>query len=266
MSRRTRHTVIAILSICLATVILVEASLRLLDPWRALRYFADQDALYRTFDADSWRGYHSAPGHYTFSNWQADILPNGSRRVPDSKPNGCRVVFLGDSVTFGFGVDDRDTWVNLLARELPIHAINAGVYSYNAERVRDSLNAYPGAAVYVYLFISNDGDPDPIWQNRSNAWHWAIRDYWYAAESPYFPPQAYTPGFAAALDTLKRRTVMVAFDTDGLPRQVGATLIPPYTHGISRADSHPNSAGNREIAAAMLPIVQQAVDRVCPVI
>lgn len=261
----TRRALIALLTMVLLTVAMIEGGLRLVDPWGALRYFADQGALYNTFVTDERRGYHPQPGSYRFSNWQAIVLPDGARRVPDSNPNGCTVVFLGDSVTFGFGVSDSETWVNLLARELRIHATNAGVYSYNTERVRDSLNAYPGAAVYIYLLIDNDGDPDPNWQQRSSG-HLAIRDYWYAAKSPSFAPPPHTPGFAAALAEMKWRSTIIAFNTGHLSNTVGATLIPPYTRTLSHADSHPNAEGNREIAAALLPVVRAAVDRACPVL
>jgi len=267
---RPLRPLIAILFTFLATVVLLEAGLRLFDPWGALRYYGDQGMLYRSFVADSRRGYHPRPGSYQFSNWQAVILPDGSRRVPDSQSTGCTVVFLGDSLTYGFGVSDADTWVNLVARSLPIRAINAGVYSYNAERVRDSLNAFPDASLYVYLFIGNDGDPDPDWQRSTGNARLAIHDYLYTLDvtSPRTSTgtPVYTPGFAAALALLKRRTLVVAFDTEGISRQIGATLIPSYTQHISYADAHPNAAGHREIAAGMLPVVQTAVAQACLVI
>lgn len=251
----------------LITVAVVEGGLRLFDPWGALRYYSDQAALYRSFIADPQNGYHPLPGVYQFSNWQATILPDGSRRVPDSQPNGCTVVFVGDSLTYGIGVNDADTWVNLLARSLSIHAINAGVYSYNAERVRDRLVVYPGAALFIYLFIGNDGDPDPDWQASASA-HLAIHDYLYTldATTPRLStnPPVYTPDFMPALEVLKQRTVIVAFDTEGLSRQIGAHLIPSYTHHISYADAHPDRIGHQEIAAAMRPLVQASAERICP--
>lgn len=260
-----RRTLIYLLTAMLLALALVEIGLRLFDPWGLLRAEADQNMLYSRFVADIRYGYHPQPGHYTFSNWQAEVLSDTSRRVPASKPHGCTVVFLGDSVTFGFGVNDADTWVNLIAQQLAIHAINAGVYSYNTERVRDRLNMYPGADLYIYLFFENDGDPDPNWQQPYHS-QWALQYYGYMLNHPVRRDVPHTPGFAAALADLKQRTLIIAFDRDDLSRRSGAVLIPPYTHVISRADAHADPTGNREIATAMTPIVQTALNRVCPLI
>lgn len=48
-----------------------------------------------------------------------------------------RVLFLGDSVTLGWGVDDEETWIRLLEREAvgpdgrPLECVNAGHLKYN---------------------------------------------------------------------------------------------------------------------------------------
>ena len=49
---------------------------------------------------------------------------------------------MGDSVTFGYGVDDDQTWVDGMARALPdVHVINAGVSGFNSTNVLRTLSA-----------------------------------------------------------------------------------------------------------------------------
>ena len=62
-------------------------------------------------------------------------------RGPDwpapARTNALRIVGLGDSVTFGWGVDEDDTFLAVLARELaaelrrPVEVLNTGVPGYN---------------------------------------------------------------------------------------------------------------------------------------
>ncbi len=263
--RIIRRVVLASCITFLMTFTILELGLRLFDPWGARRYFADQAFLYSRFTSDPQRGYYALPGMYQFSNWQADILPDTSRRVPDSAISGCKVVFVGDSITFGWGVNDAQTWINLVARHVPTaQLINAGTFSYNAERVRASLAAFPDAAVYIYFAVDNDGDPDPNWQGTYSS-QLILEDYAYAALAPY-RLSAPMPGFAAALADLKRRTTVLAINANGWANRIGAFPIPPYTHHISRTDGHADATGNQEIAAAVTPLVQQAVARACPTI
>jgi hypothetical protein len=78
-----------------------------------------------------------------------------------------RILFLGDSVTLGWGVDDADTWVRTLEREArfadgrPLECLNAGHLQYNTLQEGDWLATFgphlaPDAVVLTY--VVNDLD------------------------------------------------------------------------------------------------------------
>lgn len=96
-----------------------------------------------------------SPGHVT---------PAGGSRTERQRT---RILFLGDSVTFGWGVDDEHTWLRLLEREAtdaegrPLECLNAGHPMYNTLQEADWLAAHgellaPDAVVLT--FVVNDLD------------------------------------------------------------------------------------------------------------
>ncbi len=88
--------------------------------------------------------------------------------VPKS-PNMFRILCVGDSVTFGTGVTNEETFPNVLERQLQqytlpgivVDVINAGVSAYNARNIRGLLEYYLSQLkpdVVVYIFVENDLD------------------------------------------------------------------------------------------------------------
>ncbi len=264
MTRRTRRRVIAVLVWLAVIPLLVEFGLRTFDPWGVQRYLDDLVMMYRQFRLDEPRGYVLPPGDYQFAGWRATINGDYTRRVPDASSAPCVVAFLGDSVTFGHGVGDSVTWVNLLARELPnTRLINAGLNGYNILSVTGARQAV-AASAYIYLLVGNDDQELPRISGERHSKS-AIQDYLYFAYPPRADLPYLIPGrFDDALDKLlgDPAVTVVAFDLPGETRYADYH-IPLYTHSISRADGHADAAGNREIAAAMLPIVRNAVRERC---
>ena len=89
-------------------------------------------------------------------------------RAPNAGKTSFRVLALGDSVTFGFGVDQNDTfprWMEKLAADAgggaEIEVINAGMNGFNAQNEADFLpyllDRYKADAV-VWTLIGNDFD------------------------------------------------------------------------------------------------------------
>src|SRR5262245_53206812 len=94
------------------TLLLLEILLRVVDPWD-IQYFNDLEVMGNEhFVSDAQRGYTLGDGSYRYSHWSATIA-DGTRLIPNTSPDAaCEIVILGDSVAFGYGVDDADVWVN----------------------------------------------------------------------------------------------------------------------------------------------------------
>ena len=108
------------------------------------------------------RGYNVRSGTHVLSSFTFTLLPDRTRAVPATNPSASRtLVFVGDSVTFGYGVDDAQTWVNLVARQRPDwHVVNAGVSGYNSTNVRRNVEQDRTADALVYLIVNNDAEPE----------------------------------------------------------------------------------------------------------
>jgi len=91
------------------------------------------------------------------------------RPIFDKAPGVFRILCLGDSVTFGTGVANEQTYPNVLegmiqevaTPGMTIDVINAGISAYNARNIRGLLQQYinylrPDAVVYA--FVENDLD------------------------------------------------------------------------------------------------------------
>src|SRR5688572_9029835 len=93
-------------ALVLFTLVLIEILLRSVDPW-GLYYFQDLEVMGNTiFQADPVRGYLMPDGDYTFTRWRAHIR-DGGRVLPATNIQAdCTIAILGDSVAFGYGVND----------------------------------------------------------------------------------------------------------------------------------------------------------------
>lgn len=252
----------AALLIILTTFATVEASLRVLDPWGA-RYFDDVQAIWAASTPDV-TGYTFVPGRYDFGSTTFTIDPDGNRAVPGRFAGGARVAFVGDSVTFGQGVNDADTWVSRVASALRLDATNHGRSSYSVTNVARVLEGIEGCA--VFLTIAND--PAHAQEYRAERPYpslWLTR-YLQLALFPGDTPQM-AERFAPLYASIAARpdTLILAFDDGGygdiLRTRFGAQLIAPFTRRISIADAHADAAGNRQIAAAALPVIDDWLDK-----
>lgn len=96
---------IVVLAMALVTLGALELLLRVADPFGA-HYYEDMIAVWETRLPDPTGfthrpGVYDVGGRYTFT-----IEPDGLRAAPSRTSSGPRVTFIGDSVTFGSGVDD----------------------------------------------------------------------------------------------------------------------------------------------------------------
>jgi lysophospholipase L1-like esterase len=97
---------------------------------------------------------------------------HGFRSMPHVENPRARVLFVGDSTTFGIGVGDQQTYASLIQSLLPdVACANAGVPGYTAYQVRKALERMRGrskADVTVIAVGLNDAEH---WDDRSDAEH-----------------------------------------------------------------------------------------------
>ncbi len=122
------------------------------------------------FSTNPVMGYELVPGSVSFEDnaWYR-INKDGirDRDYSRTKPNGTfRIAVLGDSVTFGLGLELEDTWPKQLERELQntnpqVEAINFGVMGYNtpqeAERIQDKVLAYSPDLILIGYSLNDIG-------------------------------------------------------------------------------------------------------------
>lgn len=113
----------------------------------------------------------AAPGEVQWSFTTNSLGMRGPEIAPGKGPQERRVLFLGDSYAFGWGVGDDETFPSVLQKDLSgafaergevIVCINAGIPGYNTvqeldEVVRHSPRLQPDLVVLCY--VMNDAEP-----------------------------------------------------------------------------------------------------------
>ena len=105
-----------------------------------------------------------------------DINSDGLRdkEYPVDKTDAYRIIFLGDSLTFGWGVEDNETFATLIEEDMnsqgPTEVINFGTGNYNTEQevnlfIDKGLKYNPDKVVLFYFI--NDAELTP---EKSGLW------------------------------------------------------------------------------------------------
>lgn len=177
-----RYAVTAVLLSLLFGLSLVEIATRLLDPL-GISYYEETGRYHLDKVADdlliyrhpySWQAIYQGVAVRTNEMGLRDdpLQPKG--------PHEFRILALGDSVTFGWGVDHDQVFSTRLERLLseklkrPVTVINTGVGSYNTVQERAFLEHY-GLALHpdlvILLYVNNDIEvhrrPFSPWSERS---------------------------------------------------------------------------------------------------
>lgn len=154
----------------LGTLVALEVALRV--------FVALTDPEHRLYTSDPNTGWITAPNlRIRFDvdkpplHFLADTNTLGLRGdsdIPPKAPDELRIVVLGDSFTWGIGVESKETFPSALERRLrdkiarPIRVINAGMPSYGTEQELAFHRAYSeklGADMVVLAFyVNDDGD------------------------------------------------------------------------------------------------------------
>lgn len=271
------------------TLLMLEILLRVIDPW-GMAYFNDLSKLgNEVFTSDDERGYILPEGTHQFSTWDATI-DSVARIIPETASDAsCRIAILGDSVAFGYGVNDADVWVNQIADDLPdVSFINFGVPRYNSTNVLMTFETYNDYDAYLYLIINNDIDDaiDPETQYFAGGGEglpYLVRYTNYAIfrgggtayEDPTDPNRQVRDippvrRFFDELDTLidDDRIYLAAFELQPLTNTLLARdydiivlTYPPQRN--SYVDYHLNAEGNGELGEQLMPLLEQMVMEQC---
>ena len=243
----------------------LEAALRIADPLGVV-YFDDIGYLWSTRH-EAAHGYDHIPGSYTLGDrFGFTIMPDGNRYTPGAWRGGPRVTFVGDSQTFGYGVNDAETWVSRVASALRIDALNIARSGYNIENIASQLEGVTGCV--VWLTISNDPGAAVRYSDAGNDPHSYIGNtlrVLYSSQASYTTApitDAVRPLYEAI--AARPNTLIIALDDNNYGKIVrekyGALIIPYFTSRISPTDAHADSEGNRQIAEAVLPILDNWLD------
>jgi hypothetical protein len=254
------------LIIILITLVMLEALLVIVDPIRFSEVQRDwSDLREHVVKRDNY--YVFRPGTYDLVRYSVTINEDGTRNLPDNG-SGCRVVAVGDSFTFGMGVDDNESWVNIAARETGYNWINSGMPGLQASNFVTILDEYP-ADVYVYLNTANDA---------------AVYEEITPEQAPYRPFSALTlyiyraanlplvyeapDNYRSYLDTITARDNLIWYTIDNSPQldiniEYGAIVLPSTFEIIGVDDSHPNPTGHEQIWKTMENTLKPFVESYC---
>lgn len=244
-----------------------ELILQITDPFKIKPYFSDLALLFAAAESDSTRGYVLPAGEYHFSNWIATILDDHSRFVPDTHESDCTIALVGDSVTFGYGVNDGETWANVVAQRFPdVEFVNASLTGYNAAQAYSVIQT-TRASGFLFTLVWNDADalvdwrrsPVPVYMPLLYAYWWTLNSQYRAVERDF---AAFDRAMAGVQSM--SNVQIVGFEDDPLAQRAGVPILPMWTHSLSPVDGHADAAGSIQIAAVMTPYIAQLIEATCP--
>lgn len=268
-----RRKVIYVLVGILLVLFLAEMLLRVFDPLGIYQMSVNLAAQLNSYVA-SPRGYVMYPGKYELRGWTATIDEHGNRVLPDAHAGACELAFIGDSITFGVGVNDAETFANIIAGEVAAHVTNTAHGGHNSGNILRTLNA-TDADGFVYVTVYNDDQPDQVvtdTQPRHTPYTvLATATYILSGLRGNAAAKVIDPQFAANMAQIAARddVLMVTFDwrnawADTLRAfEPELVTIPVYQGRVSYIDGHPNARGHAEIAAALVGHVRQFETRMC---
>lgn len=252
------------------TIIGIEGLLRL-DPLGIIYY---PELLMAYGQSESFPGgWQMTVGVHAFTHWSATVMPDHTRLVPDASANVDETwVFLGDSLTFGYGVNDDQPFADQIALARPeVHVVNAGSIGYGSAHVRARAADFPDADRLIYLIYGNDAEPYttlprvevqmPTSGINLYLTYWSRYLYlrYDAPRGADYLAQQDLSRFCddiRALDADPRVTIFIFEGSILQPeaQEYGTVLaLPSYLpQTVSALDEHPNASAHQQIARQML--------------
>lgn len=179
--RKKRHEIVLSISTIIISLIIIELMLRVFDPF-GLSYFREASRYHLDKIPDPELVFRHEPGlRRTYQGVTVSINELGLRdRSLGKKQEGeLRILLLGDSVTFGWGVPIEATFGRKLEELLKsslgsaVRTVNAGVGGYNTVQEQALLKAYADVIdpdIVVLTYVANDIElnepPFDPWKER----------------------------------------------------------------------------------------------------
>ncbi len=169
----------------------------------SLKTYADVDRTMIQFDPECSHYsddlfYELNSGEFTFSNreFSNPFLVNSQNFRDDERSlDNPKIVVLGDSYAMGWGVDQNETFAQIVEKELGLLTLNTGVSSYGTARELHSLRKVKLDSVqYILLqYCSNDYKEnkqyyltnDSLAVSGNEDWNKEVQDQ--AARTAYYP-------------------------------------------------------------------------------
>jgi len=162
-----RWKIILLMSSIVFSLIISEIAIRVFDPL-GISFFEESTKYQLDLQGDPVLVFKHTPGlKRTYQGVEVSINELGLRdkKVEKKREGELRILLLGDSVAFGWGVPAEATFgrklENILTSRLqrPVKVLNAGVCGYNTTQEYAALKTYADvveADVVVLLYLSND--------------------------------------------------------------------------------------------------------------
>ena len=127
---------------------------------------ADEKDVFCQFDdALGWRNRPNVSSYFARREFRHHVRHNeyGLRGGPidlEPSPQRPRVLALGDSFTWGYGVEEDETYCRLLSQSLDVEVLNLGVSGYGTGQelllLKDSIDRFDASAVVLFFDAATD--------------------------------------------------------------------------------------------------------------
>lgn len=147
--------------------VLMEFAVRLRQ--KSLRYSEITGEIDRFSPTLGWELIPGSQQHHKQKDFDVTyhIGENGLRMQESSLQSNKRVLVLGDSFTFGIGLNDDETWPSLLQKKFKTYSfINAGVSGYSTEQMflqwKELQNKIHPDVILLSIYLGNDVQDLPL--------------------------------------------------------------------------------------------------------
>jgi hypothetical protein len=261
-----RRKILYALISSLAIIAGLECLLRVFDPLGVQAYYQWQAWVINT-RMDHPTGYTLPQGQYVIAGYYVTIDSDGNRSLPIREDSTCTIAFIGDSVTFGIGVGDTDTFAWQIANMFhEVQFVNTAKGGYDNENIALSAE-YIDADAYIYMIVLNDATSATIYYPIRMDNRIALRnhiDFFRRLQSEYVHLRDDYLNTLARIDASE--VVYFGFEPS-IPTSIASDVVDvvmmPELPRVSVADTHPNALGHDIITDEITPYISELIENNC---